>query len=109
MDITNPTEYVEIVFGKTFLNEEEIEVVIKKFVPEGIYFTVERFESNSGKTTVIVKFADKEAASEFVRNAGAYDRKGEDSIKSVCFNFENFIGFSPALCLPFTLFIHILI
>ena len=82
-NITNPSEYVEIVFEKKDLSEEEIKEIIKKYVPEGEEFTIAKFvEDESGEMRVVIKFADKEKASEFIRSVDEHKRP-EDGISHV--------------------------
>ena len=50
------------------------------------------------KTIVIVKFTDKEAAKEFVRNVDTYDRKDENMIKRIGFTSESLKSLSSTLC-----------
>ena len=64
--ITDPTEYVEIVFSNKDLSEEKIREIVKDFVPEGVEFTVVNIENESGETKAIIKFVDKEKAKSFV-------------------------------------------
>ena len=101
--ITSPTEYVEIVFSQKDLSEEDIRNIIKEFVSGETDFEVEQFENDSGETTVIVKFSDKETAEKFVENVSTYDREGDGTIKRVGFTSDYYPGFSPALCHPLTL------
>ena len=61
----NPTEYVEIVFGKKDMTREEVKEVIKKYTNEE--FSIVRFEENkNGETKIIIKFNDAEKAKNFV-------------------------------------------
>ena len=85
------------------MSEGEIKEIIKEFVPEGTEFTIEKSESNTWETTIVVKFSDKEAASEFVRNVGTHSGKSGDFIKRVDFTSEHLENLSSALCHPFVL------
>ena len=64
---TNPTEYVEIVFGKDF-TKEEVKDILDDYTKDG--FVIVEFEKDekSGETRVIVKFNDRKDAEEFVDN-----------------------------------------
>ena len=94
-DITNPTEYVEIVFSEKDLSGDEIREIIKTFVPEGTEFTVEKVESDSEETTAIVKFIDREAARNFVEAVST--SSGVKKVIKVRFISEDISSFSFAL------------
>ena len=80
-----PTEFVEIVFGKKDLKEEEIREIIKRYTDEE--FTIVKFEINedTGETRVIIKFVDSVKASEFVREVKESKRPGDNFIRRVNF------------------------
>ena len=82
--ITKPVEFVEIVFGKKELSEEEAKEIIENFVQEGEEFVIEKFEvdKNTGEVIIVIKFTDEEKASEFVRNVNE-NRRPNDPIKVV--------------------------
>ena len=69
------TSFVEIVFGKKDLTEDEISEALKKHTNAD--FTIERIETDkaAGTTVATVKFKDPEEASKFVG-------KVEDEVKS---------------------------
>ena len=60
------TEFIEIVFGKKDLKEEEIKEIIKEYT-DGKEFVIVNFETieGFGMTRVIIKFVDREAAEGF--------------------------------------------
>ena len=64
---SNPTKYVEIVFGKDF-TEEEVKDILDDYTKED--FTITGFERDekTGETRVIVKFNDSKDAEEFAEN-----------------------------------------
>ena len=102
-EITNPTEYVEIVFSDKGLGEEEVREIIKEIVTEGTEFEIVKFESEPDETTVIIKFSDKETAEEFIKDVSASSGKSGDLISVVGFVPYRFIGFSSTLCNSLTL------
>ena len=93
------SEYVEIVFSSKDLSREQVEEIIEKYT-NGAEFTIETSESDekTGETIVIIKFTDKEKASEFVRNVNE-NGKQDSLIKRVGMvpNHENSFShiFSP--------------
>ena len=63
------SEYVEIVFDRKDMTEEEVKEIIKNITQdENIY--IERIETDkdTGETTVIIRFTDSEKAKDFVRS-----------------------------------------
>ena len=96
-DITDPSECVEIVFSEKDLGEEEIKDIIKEFVPEGTKVTINKVESGSGETTVVLKFADKEAAKNFLETISASSDAKKSSIKTFGFAHGGCSSFSPSL------------
>ena len=85
-NITNPTEYVEVVFSGKGMSGEEIRKIIGEFVAEGTDFEVvaKAEDESTGETKVVVKFADKETTKNFIENVS--ESKGPDSpIKAVGF------------------------
>ena len=64
--IENTTEWVEIIFGKKGMTEEEVKEIIKKYTDEE--FTIEKFEEDkdTGETIIIVKFNYVEKVKNFV-------------------------------------------
>ena len=101
--IEKPTEFVEIVFGKKDLKEEEVREIIKEYTNEE--FIIERFETGkeTGEIRVIIKFNDKEKANEFVENMSK-SKNSNDNIKSIKFSFEKGKSFSRVF-LPIAFFI----
>ena len=93
---TNSSEYVEIVFGKKDLNEEEAKEIIKRYVDEDD-FTIEKFEvdKETGEIVMIVKFVDKDKAIYFVENVNKYKRP-EDFISYAKTTFV-LINFSSSI------------
>ena len=82
-NITKPSEYVEIVFDKKDLTEEEAKEIIGNYVPKGEEFTIMTTEPDaSGGIKVIIQFTDQEKASEFIRNVNEHKR-ADDGIKIV--------------------------
>ena len=82
-NITKPSEYVEIVFSRKDLSDDEIKEIIGNYAPEGGEFTIVKIEPDElGELKVIIKFIDQEKASEFVRNVNEHKRS-DDGIKLV--------------------------
>ena len=85
------TEYVEIVFGKKGMTEEELKEIIKKYTDEE--FTIERIETDkdTGETRITIRFKDKDATVNFVDKV----RESSDSVaKIIRFVFEKQNSFS---------------
>ena len=76
------SEYVEIVFGRKDMTEEEVKEIIKRYIDEE--FTIEKFEEDkkAGETKVIIRFEDAEKAKDFVRSVSE-GRASSNNIKSV--------------------------
>ena len=75
------SEYVEIVFDKKDITEEEVKEIIKNYSQdENIY--IERIETDkdTGETKVIIRFKDTEKAKDFVRRI---EDKAPSTIKRV--------------------------
>lgn len=91
------SELVEIVFEKKDLTREEIEAALKDYT-DGEKFTIERIEADkdTGRTTVIVRFVDKQAAENFVEKIKA-SSGGMDGILDVKYFLGTFDSFSFAL------------
>ena len=72
------TSFVEIVFGKKDLTEDEISEALKKHTNAD--FTIEGIETDkaAGTTVVIVKFNDPEEASKFVEKVEDEAKSGEN-------------------------------
>ena len=95
-NITKPSEYVEIVFSRKDLNEEEAKKIIKSYVPEGEEFTIEKFDTDgSGEIKVIIKFTDQKEAENFITTVSA-SSNAKTVIKKVGF-IKEFGSFSPSL------------
>ena len=76
------SEYVEIVFDRKDMTEEEVKEIIKNITQdENIY--IERIETDkgTGETTVIIRFTDTEKAKGFVRAVS--EGKAPSTIKKV--------------------------
>lgn len=110
--ITTPSEYVEVVFEKKDLSEEDVKEIIEKYA-NGEKFTIVRFEvdKNTGDTIVILKFDDKEKANVFVRYVNEIKRfdDGGNSIKVRPYNgYESFsYAFYPSTFFGFVLYLNI--
>ena len=92
------TQFVEIVFGTKDMSKKEIENAIKEYVDDDIEFVIERFEvdKDTGETTVVIKFIDREKASEFVRIVQEA-REARSLIKRMNFVSNDYSSFSTAL------------
>ena len=76
------SEYVEIVFDRKSMTEDEVKEIIKNITQdENIY--IERIETDkdTGETTVIIRFTDTENAKDFVRSVS--EGKASSTIKRV--------------------------
>ena len=62
-----PSEYVEIVFGKDF-TEEEVKDILDDYTKEDFIITKFERDEKTGETRVIIKFNDSKKAEEFVEN-----------------------------------------
>lgn len=94
------TEFVEIVFGRNDMSEEEINFIINEYA--NFEFTIVKFDSNedTGHTTVIIKFNDLEAAENFVETITASSEIfTANSIIRVNFITEPIGSSSASLCL----------
>ena len=58
--IENPTQYVEIVFAKKGITEDEVKEIIKSYVNDAGKYTIEPFvvDPVTGETKAIVRFSD---------------------------------------------------
>ena len=76
------SEYVEIVFGRKSMTEEEVKEIVKN-ITQNENFYIERIETDkdTGETKVIIRFKDAEKAKDFVRNVS--EGKAQSIIKSV--------------------------
>ena len=63
------SEYVEIVFDRKGMKEEEMKEIIKS-ITQDENILIERIETDkdTGETTVIIRFTDSEKAKDFVRS-----------------------------------------
>ena len=95
----NPTYSVEIVFSEKDLSEKEIKDIIQEFVPDGTNFTIAKIESESGETTAIIKFTDKETAKSFVETIRASSDDKKSIVKRVEFSYDIIGSFSLPLSL----------
>ena len=100
-----PSEFVEIVFGKKDLKEEEIKEVIQEYVK--VDFTIVKIETanEAGETKIIVKFNDKETAESFVELIKAGSGK-KSAIIRVSYIYEKIRSWSLSLrpVFPFLIF-----
>ena len=62
------TDQVEVVFGIGGLSEEDVRTIIEAYTGEDFKVIKVGSGDSSGETRAIIKFTDKEKASEFVRN-----------------------------------------
>ena len=99
--IEKPTEFVEIVFGKKDLKEEEVREIIKKY-SDSEFIIVKVEDDEAGGTRVIIKFVDKDAAVSFVEEIRASSNT-KSSIRKVGFIYGEVDSFSFSLC-PLYLF-----
>ena len=79
--IEKPSEYVEIVFGKKDLKEEDVREILQAYTQEE--FVIEKIEEDeeTGEVRVIVKFVDQTKAAEFVRNINENEESEENFVK----------------------------
>lgn len=63
-----PTEYVEIVFEKKDISEDEARAVIRKYTDEEFVIVKIETDEETGEVRVIAKFDDVAKSEEFVRN-----------------------------------------
>ena len=84
---TKTSKYVEIIFGRKDLSEEEVKEMIQKYT--GDDFTVERFEidGEEGTTSVILKFQSTADAVEFIETVYASSDMATSSIISISFTY----------------------
>ena len=90
-----PLEFVEIVFERKDLKEEEIREIIQEYTKEK--FIIERIETDNetGGTRVVIKFVDVEKAAEFVQEVNENKRPQHSLIKRADFASEYNISISP--------------
>ena len=62
------TEYVEVIFGKKGLTEEDVKEILQEFTKEDFVIGMFEVDNESGEIKVIVGFADSSKAAEFARN-----------------------------------------
>ena len=76
------SEYVEIVFDRKKMTEEEVKEIIKNITQDENFY-IERIETDkdTGETTVIIRFTDAEKAKDFVRSVS--EGRASSNIKSV--------------------------
>ena len=88
--------YVEVVFGRKDMSEEEIKTIIKQYT-DTEEFTIIRIEDyGSGETRAIIKFVDEEKATEFVKDANEDKDKGSlIKIARITIEYDN--SFSSSL------------
>ena len=95
---------MEIVFSTKNLTREEIEEVIKQFIPTDVEFTIALIERTANEETrVIVKFIDAEKANSFVENVKA-SNDGKTKITKVGYIHGKAKSFS-AMLQPMRLFL----
>ena len=80
---TKPSEYVEVVFGKAF-TEEEVKDILDDYTKEDFVITGFDRDEKTGETRVIVKFSSKKEAEEFIENVNK-NGKDEDFIRGAGF------------------------
>ena len=98
VEITN--EYVEIVFKKGGMSEEDIKAIINKYTGDSS-FTIEKFEENDeGKTTAIIKFVDSSTIEGFSRKVIVSEN---DNIDSVKYNSKSSSSLAGGLLYPLSL------
>ena len=98
-NVTKPSEYVEIVFSKKGMKEEEIKEIIERYINED--FTIARFENDEDETRIIVKFTDKEKATSFIDTVSAASDI-TTTIKEIKFIFDiNSFAPSPSIFVLF--------
>ena len=97
------SEFVEIVFSKKDLNEEEIREIIREYTDSE--FSIEKFEDDeeTGGTKVIVKFVDKVAAKSFVEVVRASSDTKQNYISKIGFVKETPGSLSSSLFVPIVL------
>ena len=96
-----PTSFIEIVFSKKDLSEEEVKEVIESYTDEA-FKIIKIADSESGEIKVIVEFVDPSKSTEFVRSINEIKRPSDTFIKRVngIDYGESFsYGFSPSLLL----------
>ena len=99
-------EYVEIVFEKKDVSEDDVKEIIKSFAGEEDYEIVNlSTEDDSGEIVVIVKFVDAAASTEFVRKVNSNQRQLRILKRANGINYDN--SFSPATPLGHTFFLVI--
>lgn len=81
--IENPTQYVEIVFSKKDVTEDEVKEINKSYMNDAGKYIIELFvvDPVTGETKVIVRFSDPAKSEEFVHNINENKRPEDDFIK----------------------------
>ena len=76
------SEFVEIVFNRKGMTEEEVKEIIKSIAQDENFY-IKRIETDkdTGETTVIIRFKDAEKAKDFVRSVS--EGKAPNLIKRV--------------------------
>ena len=102
--IEKPSEYVEIVFGKKDLKEEDVREILQAYTQEE--FVIEKIEEGeeTGDVRVIVKFIDQAKADSFVERIRESSEFGNGQIKTVAFIYDPVESFS-LLITPFLLLV----
>ena len=88
-----PSEYVEIIFDKKDLTEDEAIEIIKE-ITGNEDFEIARFEDTDEGKRVIVKFVDIEEAKEFMESAEDYKGEGKSYITRIGFIDEKDLSLS---------------
>ena len=78
-----PTPFVEIVFNKVNLSEEEVEVIIKGYTDEEFIIKSFVIDSHTGESTAIIKFTDTTSSIEFIRTINENVRTSDSFVRKV--------------------------
>ena len=103
-NVTKASEYVEIVLSQKGLSKDEVKEIIKGYVSDGEEFTIKNIESDSNGTKVIIKFVDREKATNFFEQVGT-SSETKSIIRKIGFAY-NFVSFS-IITRPFSLLFFI--
>ena len=102
----SPTEYVEIVFGKKEMSEQEIKTIIEKYTGGNEYEMKIVAVGDDDTTTVIIMFKDVDTAKDFVRTVKDPSRSVSHIVRAVGFVTES--DFSLTLrTLPATILFYL--
>lgn len=81
--VPSPTKYAEIEFKKSGMKKDEVDELVKPYIPNGEKYEITITEEKDGKTKAVVEFSNPSAAERFVESLEASSGSAKSLVTSI--------------------------